>query len=75
MMSHKERVARAIRHESLDFFPSQVDFTPNDLDRIGKGLGVATKDIEETVDNHLRYAYSLGNAEEYMHDDEVRRRA
>jgi uroporphyrinogen decarboxylase len=75
MMSHKERVLRAIRRESLDFFPSQVDFTPNDLDRIARGLGVAVPDIDEAVDNHLRYAYSLGNAEEYMHDEPVRRRA
>jgi uroporphyrinogen decarboxylase len=75
MMSHKERVARAIHHEPLDYFPSQVDFTPKDLDRIGRGLGVATSAIDEAVDNHLRYAYSLGNAEEYMHDEALRRRA
>jgi uroporphyrinogen decarboxylase len=75
MMSHKERVLRAIHHEPLDFFPSQVDFTPNDLGRIGHGLGVANSEIDDEVDNHLRYAYSLGNAEEYMHDDDIRRRA
>ena len=71
MMSHKERVLRAIRHEPLDFFPSQVDFTPNDLDRIGRGLGVANAEIENAADNHLRYAFSLGNAEEYMHNREL----
>lgn len=75
MMSHKERVLRAIRREPLDFFPSQVDFTPNDLDRIGRALGVANAAIDDAVDNHLRYACSLGNAEEYMHDEIVRSRA
>ena len=75
MMSHKERVLRAIRREPLDYFPSQVDFTPKDLGRIARGLGVGIEEIDEAADNHLRYAYSLGNAEEYMHDETVLRRA
>jgi uroporphyrinogen decarboxylase len=72
---HKERVLRAIRHEPLDFFPSQVDFTPVDASRIARGLGVAESELDQAVDNHLVYAYSLGNAEEYMHKPEIRNKA
>ena len=74
-ISHKERILRTIRREPLDFFPSQVDFTPVDTPRIARGLGVAESGLEEAVDNHLVYAYSLGNAEEYMHKLDIRKKA
>ncbi len=74
-ISHKERILRTIRREPLDYFPSQVDFTPVDTPRIARGLGVAEGELEEAVDNHLVYAYSMGNAEEYMHKPEIRNAA
>jgi uroporphyrinogen decarboxylase len=74
-LSRKERVVRAIRHEPLDFFPAQVDFTPRDIPRIAETLGVLPQELDAAVDNHLVYAYSLGNAEEYMHTPPVREKA
>jgi uroporphyrinogen decarboxylase len=74
-LSRKERVSRAIRHESLDFFPSQVDFTPRDIPRIAEAFGVPPIELDAAVDNHLVYAYSLGNAEEYMHTPSVLEKA
>ena len=74
-LSRKERVSRAIRHEPVDFFPSQVDFTPRDIPRIAAAFGVAPAELDTAVDNHLVYAYSLGNAEEYMHTPSVLEKA
>ncbi|MGA2762070.1 MAG: uroporphyrinogen decarboxylase family protein [Spirochaetia bacterium] len=70
-ISRKERIRRAVCREPLDFFPSQVDFTPIDTPRIAEGLGVSPLELDQAVDNHLMYAYSLGNAEEYMHNPET----
>jgi uroporphyrinogen decarboxylase len=74
-LNRKERVLRAIRHEPLDFFPSQVDFTPRDISRIAGAFGVHPSELDAAVDNHLVYAYSLGNAEEYMHNPSVLEKA
>lgn len=74
-LSRRERVSRAIRRQPLDFFPSQVDFTPRDIPRVAEALGVAPAELDAAVDNHLVYAYSLGNAEEYMHTPSVLRQA
>jgi uroporphyrinogen decarboxylase len=52
-----------------------VDFTPRDIPRIAEALGVAPIELDAAVDNHLVYAYSLGNAEEYMHTPSVLGRA
>ena len=70
-LTHKERVQRAIRRAPLDYFPSQVDFTPRDVPRIARHLGIADQELEQAVDNHLVYAYSLSSVEEYMHNPEL----
>ncbi|QGP92536.1 Uroporphyrinogen decarboxylase [Neomoorella glycerini] len=72
-MTHKERVIRTIKRESIDFLPSQIDFTPSDVKRICTYLGISESEdaLHKYADNHLIYAYSLSSAEEYMHNQRV----
>jgi uroporphyrinogen decarboxylase len=61
-LTHKERVRRAIYRQPLDYFPTQIDFTGNDLGRVANHYGVRPEEIDRLVDNHLAPTFSFGES-------------
>ncbi len=61
-LTHKERVRRAIYRQPLDYFPTQIDFTGNDLGRVANHYGVRPEEIDRLVDNHLAPTFSFGKS-------------
>ncbi len=64
MLSHKERVLRTLRRESVDYLPSNLEFSAPLATRIAQALRVPVAELPRTFDNHLVYGYF---------NDEVRR--
>jgi len=57
MLTHKERVMRVLRHEAVDFLPSNLEFSGPLSVRIAEALHVTPADLPRLFDNHIVYAY------------------
>jgi len=53
MMTHKQRVIRAIQGEELDRLPTQISFTPEMSRKVARHLGVSESELFQRLDNHL----------------------
>lgn len=52
-LTAKERLRRAIRHEPLDYLPTQINYTARQGERMVAHFGVALKDLPHRLGNHL----------------------
>jgi uroporphyrinogen decarboxylase len=57
-MTRKVRVWKAVHHEETDFIPYQVDFTPQEHDRVAAHLG--DPDFEGKIGGHIERATFSG---------------
>lgn len=62
----KDRVYRAIFRKDLDYFPSQIDFTPAAACSLLLSLGCLEDELNDLLDNHIVDCFSLGSVEEYL---------
>lgn len=53
MITHKERMRRALRHEAVDRIPTQINYTQAVGRRMAAHLGVTLDELPQRVDNHL----------------------
>lgn len=64
-------VENTIKGQHNNVFASQVDFTPSLVNALTSRWRCSEDELEHWAGNHLKYAHSLGNVEEYMHDDSL----
>lgn len=53
MLSYKERVHRALNHESLDRLPTQINYTAVLGEKMARYFGVDISDLPARLDNHI----------------------
>jgi uroporphyrinogen decarboxylase len=53
-LTHKERVKRAIRRESVDRIPTQINYTGAMGEKLAAHLGAAIEDLPDRLGNHIR---------------------
>src|SRR5680860_1716751 len=56
-MNKKKRIFDAIKRNSQDIFPTQIDYTPEMKDKIKDMLGTGDLLIDEKLDNHIKYLF------------------
>ncbi len=52
-LTHKERLRRALAHESVDRLPTQINYTANMGQKMAGFFQVASQDLPVFLDNHL----------------------
>ena len=61
-LNQKQRLLNIIYGKSVDFLPSQIDFTTQAEKKFTTYLNLGTKDqLFEYVNNHIKYAYPLNS--------------
>ena len=68
-MNNRERVNAVISGSDYDACPSQVDFTPVQIDALCKAKKMTEDQLMVYVGNCIQYVNSLGNVEEYFNKD------
>src|SRR5680860_429862 len=56
-MNKKKRIFDAIKRNSQDIFPTQIDYTPEMKEKIKDMLGTGDLLIDEKLDNHIKYLF------------------
>ena len=51
--SHKERLRRALRYETVDRLPTQINYTSKMEQKLADHFGVLPQDLPKLLDNHL----------------------
>ena len=69
-LTHKARMRRAVRRESLDRLPTQINYTQAMGEKLAAHLGVSTADLPARLDNHL-VRVDLSNAHRIGEDGRV----
>ncbi|MBA7651944.1 hypothetical protein ES703_59773 [subsurface metagenome] len=54
-MVKKERILNAINRVRQDVLPTQIDYTPEMKDKIKKLLNIEDSEVDEKLDNHIKY--------------------
>ncbi|MCG9479688.1 MAG: hypothetical protein K9H14_05700 [Actinomycetia bacterium] len=54
-MNKKEKVKKIVSRTNIDCFPTQIDATPEMKTIIGNLLQIKPEDIDEALNNHLKY--------------------
>ena len=67
-MKPRERMQKMLANQEIDYLPSQIDFTPKLILKMSKAFGFEPENVDEYAGNNIKYAFSFGNVEEYMHD-------
>ena len=52
-LSHKERLRRALCHETVDRLPTQVNYTASMAEKLAAHFNIPTNDLPIRLDNHL----------------------
>ena len=53
MLTHKERMRRAIRHEPVDRLPTQINYTRAMGEKLAAHLAVRLEELPARLDNHM----------------------
>ena len=56
-MNKKKRIINAIKRNSGDILPTQIDYTPEMKEKIKNLLGTDNLLIDERLDNHIKYLF------------------
>lgn len=56
-MNKKIKILNAVNRNSQDILPSQIDCTPEMKDKIKKLLNIEDDQIDEKLDNHIKYLF------------------
>ena len=76
-MTNRWRVNSAIKGDRSDIPPSQIDFTPAQIERLCVLKGMSEDELMVYAGNCIKYVNSLGNVEEYfnkdVHDEEMKK--
>ena len=70
MLTPKERLRRAIRHEPVDRLPTQINYTGRQGERMAAHFGMTVAELPAHLDNHLHRLY-LSNPPHYIEDRPV----
>jgi uroporphyrinogen decarboxylase len=70
-LTHKERLRRAIRHESVDRLPTQINYTGRQGEQLAAYFGITVADLPDRLDNHLR-RLELTHAPRFNEDKTVK---
>jgi len=75
-MTNRERVNAVIKGINCDIPPSQIDFTPAQIEKLCAQNGLSEDELMDYAGNCIKYVNSLGNVEEYfnkdVHDEEMK---
>jgi uroporphyrinogen decarboxylase len=71
ILTRKERLRRAIRHEPLDRLPTQINYTGRQGERLAHYFDVTPAELPDRLDNHLR-RLDLTFAPRYNEDRSVK---
>lgn len=70
-LTHKERVRRAIRHDTVDRLPTQINYTGRQAAKMAAHFDVSVQDLPTRLDNHL-LRLDLTYSERYNEDRSVK---
>jgi uroporphyrinogen decarboxylase len=51
----KEKVLNSVNRANQEFFPTQIDYTPEMKEKIKKILGINENEVDRRLDNHVKY--------------------
>jgi uroporphyrinogen decarboxylase len=75
-MNNRDRINAIIKGRGVDYLPSQLDFTPKQIENLCEAMGLNEDQLMEYVGNSIKYVQSLNEVYEYfnkdVHDEEMK---